>query len=159
MQELLTELIAFVQDQPFEAISAVVGGVFLIAFLIALVVMGITSIRERRRIRQITGATRPHFVVKQKRGGAPPIPDGTPFQLKQMEPSWGSVIKRPESIAVRFNQKTCRICHQSIDQGFVKKGWVRCLGTQELVHGQCYEAAAKFPGCGDSSIQYEGRGH
>lgn len=44
----------------------------------------------------------------------------------------------PTSVRIYQNQKTCKVCHQPITIGDSRYGWARCMTTNRLVHGRCY---------------------
>jgi hypothetical protein len=52
-------------------------------------------------------------------------------------------IAIPLSVLIFFNQQDCKICGKSIKWSSRQTGWARCLATKRLVHGHCYDFAAK----------------
>lgn len=45
----------------------------------------------------------------------------------------------PATIKIYHNQRQCRICKKPINWSSRESGWVRCLSTNLLVHGHCYD--------------------
>jgi hypothetical protein len=45
----------------------------------------------------------------------------------------------PNTVQIYRNQSLCRVCKQSIKWSERRSGWARCLSTNMLVHGHCYE--------------------
>ena len=78
--------------------------------------------------------------------------------LLEAPPEWGTLVPRPASVTIYYNQQKCIVCMDSIHFSYQNKGWVRCPKTKKLVHGYCYEAwiSAKGKGCAScQSIDHE----